>query len=701
MKEKLKNQNGILKLSKEEELRQKSLESELQEKEKARFQNFKNFITDDLGESLDVSEIKLLWATFVEYLYNNFFEFGEDAIYKFHPHYQFEEKINKDQDFFSIASKNLKSDKLFKTFKIIVEKFPEFASSGDLDFLFDIAQKTICFSSLGIDPDKSTEEINGSIINWTLYLDTNVLYSLLNLHSHPENEACIALIELINQNKDKLNITLRYSELSKKELLGKKDDFKVLDENLTNSAIKGILKSDDLDDFTRIYYQNLLEDRVATLHPSKVIELCPATLLSKFNIDIARNKSRLEQIGENYLNIKIQDYRRFIENKNLYRAEYNKSKGSNFREIYRSDRQIEHDITLRELILHQRESKINQSSQKSINSLKSLCSTIDSLLVEFDLKETREKGDDVFPVFFKPSYLLSKLVRILPIKTTNYKKAFIKAITTRGFNKDPQKSNDILKIVSYLRKQGIDDETLIYDLISKELFLETYNKSSKSQEFDEGRFIESELNIIVKSKQEILDKTKVELDSRNRELENKNFENKELKEKEIELVEKKETIESDIIIYQKSIKKLQKDVKRLEDSLEKPTTQSKINFDAEKEKEENVKLKKKLKKEIENKIKIFKQGKLKKWQNEVWLHLLWVAPVTALGFLFILGVLKIQGLAYDQNSLRIISGVIVLIVDGVLVKLVLNRYDEGQIQKRLENTEIPDFLKKELEDLES
>lgn len=697
----IKEGNGLLELSPEEELNQKKLETDLQEKEKQRFQNFKKFITDELGEQLDIIEIKLLWATFVEYLYNNFYEFGEEAVYKLHPHYKYEETINKDHDFFNLASKKLKSEKLYKIFKVVVEKFPEFASNGDLDFLFDLAQKTICFSSLGLDPDKSSDEINNSIINWTLYLDTNILYSLLNLHSHPENEACIALVELINQNKGKLNITLRYSELSKKELLRKKDDFRFLDESLTNNAINGILKSDDLDDFTRKYYQSLLKDRSSTLHPSKVIELSPATLLSKYNIDIGRNKIRLEQIGESYLNLKIQEYRRFIDNKNTFRLEFNRSKGSNFREIYRSDRQIEHDITLRELIIHQRESKIGKSSQKSINSLKCLGSTIDSLLIEFDSKETKEKGEDTFPVFFKPSYLLNKLVRVLPIKTTNYKKAFIKAITTKGFNKDPQKSNDILKIVSYLRKQGIDDETLIYELISKELFLENYNKNGKSQDFNEAKFIESELNVIIKEKEETLVKTKEELDSKNKELENKNIENKALKEKEIELVEKKTTIEGDLAIYEKSLKKLQKEIKRLEEVIEKPTNQSKINFDAEKEKEENKKLRKKLQKEVEKKIQLFKLAGLKKWQKQVWWHLLWVAPITVLGLTFILGELNIPGLIYDQNSLRIVSGVVVLIVDGAFIKLLHNRYDEGQKQKRMENTIIPDDLKRELEDLES
>jgi hypothetical protein len=77
---------------------------------------------------------------------------------------------------------------------------------------------------LGIDPKLASNNLENSLVDWILYLDTNVLYSLLNLHANPENEACKALIHLIKENKKHIKIVLRYSELTKKELNAKKDD---------------------------------------------------------------------------------------------------------------------------------------------------------------------------------------------------------------------------------------------------------------------------------------------------------------------------------------------------------------------------------------------------------------------------------------------------------------------------------------------
>lgn len=699
---KIEDKSGILSLTEEQKLTLLKLETELQDKEKQRFQNFKNFIFDELEENLETNQIKLLWATFVEYLYNNFYEFGEEAVYKFHPHLENKEFQNKDEDLFSTAAKKLKDDNLFKLFKIIVEKFPEFASSDDLDFLFDLAQKTICFSSLGIDPDKASNEVNKSILDWVLYLDTNVLYSLLNLHSHPENEACIALVELINNNKDKLNIKLRYSELSKKELLAKKDDFKFIDENLTDNSIKGILKSEHLDDFTRQYYQNLLNDRESTLHPSKVIEFSSTTLLKKYKIDIGRNKLRLEQIGEKYLGIKIQDYRRYIDEKNLLKEEFYKSKGLNFKSIYKSDKQITHDISLRELLIHYRGSKLDKTNEITFNSITYFGLTIDSLLLEFDAKMLKEKDDEnSFPVFFRPSYLLSKLVRTLPIKTNNYKKAFVKAVTTKGFNKDPQKSNDILKIVSYLRKQGIDDETVIFNLISKEIFLETYHKNSKSKDFDEAQFIESELNREIKSKTEAIEKTKEELELKNKKLEEKEFENSKLRENENVLLTKKKVLEDDLEIFKKSVKKLQGDMKRLEENFDKPKKQGEINFESGNEKEKNTKLKKRLKEEIQSKIKSYKRTEYIKWRNKIWLNLIWAIPLTLLAGYLVIFDDNILASNLDPSKVRFFIGALTLILDGILVKLYFYRYDEGTAQKKMENIEVPLELKKEVDEFDA
>jgi hypothetical protein len=693
--------SGMYKLSEDEKLKYQDLELELQDKDKQRFQNFKNFVLDDLGEQLSTTEIKLIWGAFVEYLYNNFYEFGEEAFHRFHPHLEYKGNLNNDEDFFNHASKKLKNKNLFKVFKKAVEKFPEFASSDDLDFLVDLAQKTICFTSLGIDPKIAGDDSNQSIIDWVLYLDTNVLYSLLNLHSHPENEACVALMEIISNNPDRLKIALRYSELTKKELWAKKDDFQMIDENLPDSAIKALLKSEDVDDFTRQYYSSLIADRDSTLHPSKVIELGPQTMLKKYKIDISRNKKRLEQIGEEYLNIKIQDYRRFINDKNLVREEFSEKKGTYLRPIIKSDKQITHDISLREVILHQRSSVLKTGTEATINSVKYFGLTLDALLLKFDANKVKDYNDEhSFPIFFKPSYLLSKLVRLLPIKTNNYKRAFIKAVTTKGFNKDPQKSHDILRLVNYLKKQGIDDEMVIYNLISKDLFLETYNKKRKDPEFDESHFIESELNKEFKLRQEELEKTKNALKVKEEDLISKDQENITLKKQTSILHGKKEQLETDVSIYEKSITKLKGDVKKLEKAIEVPTSQSQINFDAGSERKVVDKLKKQLKREVEAKIRRYKKKELKRWQNRFWLNLFWFIPIT-IGCLWLVFLNpNLEFLQTDTVAVRITAGIITLALDGFFLKLLHSRFDENNKSKRMENTDVPDYLSKELAELE-
>src|SRR5690606_4427267 len=134
------------------------------------------------------------------------------------------------------------------------------------------------------------------------------------------------------------------------------------------------------------------------------------------------------------------------------------------------------------------------------------------LLVQFDKSQLEDHNDvNSFPVFFKPSFLLNKLVRVLPIQTSDYKKAFIKAVTSKGFHKDSSKSRDVLKIVNYLKSQGIDDERVVYNIISQDIFLEKYHKESQNEDFNQGEFIESELNREFKLFQEQLENTRKEL----------------------------------------------------------------------------------------------------------------------------------------------------------------------------------------------
>jgi hypothetical protein len=681
-------------LSEEEKNKLIDSDIKLRDQEKKRFHNFTNFIKENLNKELEEHQFNFLWAIFIEYLYLNFLEFGEEALKRFHPKYDSSHLNNKDGDFFQTAYSKLKDKDLCNIFKQVVEKFPDYASREDIDFLDDLAQKTMSFTSLGINPEMVDSTLDHKVIDWILYLDTNVLYSLLNLHYHPENEACKALIQLIIDNKQYIKITLRYSELTKKELNAKRDDFKLLDDKLTDSSIKAILRTENLDDFSRQFYLNLLSNRNSTLHPNKIIELAPNLLINK-NIDISRNQKRVEKIGIEYLNTRIQDYRRFIDRKNEIRVEFCTEKKIPYFPAYRSDKQIIHDITLREIILDQRASISKDNSIRTFNTIKYFAATLDELLLDYDKSQISQYQDEhSFPVFFRPSFLLNKLVKVLPIKTSNYKKAFIKAVTSKGFNRDVHKSHDILKIVNYLKLQGIDNEDIIYNLISEDLFLENYRKIQNEKDFNQGEFIESELNRELLKKEYELRKTKDELKQKNQEAEKH-------KGKTENLETRKANLEGELGLYKNAIAQLRSEVEKLKRQSKLTDTQSQINFEAGDSKKEADKYKRKLKQQIENEIQRFKESNFKKWQKKVWYNLFWVIPFTVICIGIILFPSVVPSSTIDPTAIRLILSFLVLLIDGIFLYAIKMKYwDEKNKQTKKENIEVPSSLTEKLAELE-
>lgn len=706
--QKLENNSKIL-FSKEkikitEEQRKEYQEAEiiLRDKDKARFHNFKNFVIDEGFVDMENRQIKKLWNTFIEYIYNNFFDYGEEALKRLHPNISYNKVFEKEDDYLQVAYKELKNKELNKVFKLAVDKFADYASQEDIEFLNDLAQKTLSFTSLGVDPQLSKIALDISLVDWVLYLDTNVLYSILNLHFHPENEATKALIALINENKEHLNVILRYSELTKKELRAKKDDFNLLDGKLSDSGIKAAIKSDKIDEFSKQFYQNLLSDRESTLHPSKVIEISPSILINS-EIDIARNSKRVEHLGEDYLNEKIQEYRRYIDQKNDYKQDFLKAKGITFHPIFKSDKQISHDITLRELILDLRYSVKKKNSVKELdfNSVKYFGLTLDSLLLDFDSYQIQQFEDErSFPIFFKPSFLLNRLVRILPIQTKDYKKAFLKAVTSKGFNKDAKKSRDVLKIINYLKSQGIDDERVIYNLISKDLFIENYSKIDNQNNKEIEEFFESELNKQFKKREKELESTKEKLEKIENEATAANH-------KSIHLESKKSILESDLDIYKKALKKLRSDVRKLEKGTTLAQTQVALNFEAEESKkllEESTNLLSETQIELlnqyKNQARIFKNTEIKKWQNRTWLNLIWVIPFTFI----CLSVILFPGWYFkpdtDSTTIRAILGFLLILVDGIFVNLIKLRFwDENNKSKKKDNIDIPSDLQNKIDSI--
>jgi len=689
---------NLLSLSAEEKETIDALDVEAKDKEKSRYQNFKNFIKDDLDNDIKGDKVKLLWETFLEYLYNSFYEYGEEAIKTLHPHLKNGNGNSYYETVLTSTIKKIDDPEVKILFKQVIERFPDFASTEDLNFLNDLAQKTLSFSSLGFHANIAQDTINHKIVDWTLYLDTNVLYSLLDLHSHPENYACKALVQLVRENKEHIKVKLRYSDITYKELGKKKADFDLLDDKLTDSSIRAMLKSENLDGFSRKFYESLLENRESTIHPSEAIGLSQTTLKHK-TIEIARNAKRIEHLGEDYINAKVQEFYEFINNRNETRKEFYGSKNIPFHPIEKSEKQSLHDITLRELLLESRHKEM-KDEEVSLNSIKYFGVTLDDLLIQFDKSRLKDVNDvNSFPVFFKPSFLLNKLVRVLPIQTTDYKKAFIKAVTSKGFHKDSSKSRDVLKIVNYLKSQGIDDEKVVYNIISQDIFLEKYHRESQNENFDQGEFIESELNREFKLFQEQLENTRNELESTSKTANERAEENQKLE-------VRKSILESDVQQYEKALKKVNKRVESLEKSVGASSGQSRINFEegeakakAEREKEHVEILKKKLRNEIEDQIEKEKIANVRRWQHKTWLHLFWVIPCGLIALFFVLPL--DQNPITDQENRYKVAGVIMVPVILVFLYLVQNRFwNENNIKARRDNHKTSESLKNKLRELE-
>ncbi|GGF38492.1 hypothetical protein KZP23_04640 [Echinicola marina] len=696
--ERIVEEKKILSLSAEEKETIDTQDVEARDQEKSRYQNFKNFIKDDLGHDLKGDQVKLLWDTFLEYLYNSFYEYGEDAIKTLHPHIKNGDGNSYYESVLSITMKNIDAPELQTLFKYVIERFPDFASTEDLNFLNDLAQKTLSFSSLGFQADVAQDTINHEIVDWTLYLDTNVLYSLLDLHSHPENEACKALIQLVRENKEHIKVKLRYSDITYKELGKKKADFDLLDDKLTDSSIKAMLKSENLDGFSKKFYEGLLENREGTIHPSEAIGLSQTTLKYK-TIEIARNAKRIEHLGEDYINAKVQEFYKYINRKNEIKKEFYDSKKIPFHPIEKSEKQALHDITLRELLLESRLKEM-KGEEVSLNSIKYFGVTLDDLLIQFDKSQIKDDNDvKSFPVFFKPSFLLNKLVRILPIQTKDYKKAFIKAVTSKGFHKDSSKSRDVLKIVNYLKSQGIDDERVVYNIISQDIFLEKYHKESQKEDFNQGEFIESELNREFRFFQEQLENTQKELALTTETANTRAKENQKL-----EAI--KSILESDVQQYEKALEKVSKRVNSLEKTVDAASSQEKINFEAgeanakaQREKEKAEILKKKLRVEIEDQIEKEKDADVRKWQRKTWWHLLWVIPCVFAALFFVLP-LEQNPITNQANRYNTASAIMVPVI-LIFLYLIQNRlWNEGNIKARKENHKVSEGLRNKLRELE-
>jgi hypothetical protein len=699
--------NSLYSLADAEKIKLVEIEANLKSNEVIRFQNFKEFIIEKSPVKIDESDIKLLWNVLKDYLYGCFYQYGIKAIEYLYPQFSKSDGNNfQNGEIFNDCAKKLCNQELTNIFKIAVDLFPDYATKEDLDFIDELGQKTLSFASLGLSPEQAHEDLDKELIDWTLFLDTNFLFSILGLHANVENESSRELIKLVVLNKDIIKIKFRYSELTLKELRHKKDDFSSLDESLTDSSIRAILSSGDLDEFARKYYSDLLINRDETLHPVKIIDLAEITL-PKEGILISRNQKQIDSLDEKFIGERIVEYQRYINEINELRTDFSKKNHTYFRPYFRSDSQITHDVILRELILSSRR-LFKKDEVKTFNEVKYFGLTLDELLIRFDSHKIKSVESAKYPTFFRPSFLLNKLVKLLPIKTPDYKKAFIKAVSTRGFHKDSQKSNDIIKVATYLKKFGIDNESVLLNLVSEKLFMDKFHQESSKADFDSEKFFESELNkIFTEQEKEVLE-SKEEVAKLSEQTANEKAEKLRLK----ELNDQKE---KDATLLHSAIDQLRKQIKKLE---QRPTiniVSPSINFEEGERKLELDKAKEELRREREKNINLLNLNLKASREKYIYWKIFWwrfksFIWILILPLLFLLIYFLLKDSQYFPNepvekSLNfflktdLVKGILVVVTilyQAIFISIFSSKFFQTNKSKFVECLYMPDDLKEKV-----
>jgi hypothetical protein len=509
---KIVNQNNRYIIKNERELILRNSFEKEQNKEQFFLNRLKIFIDSIIENPITDTQKNQIALVYKEYLFESFYQYGSDAINQFDPIYKY--KFPNENNLLKKSLVKLESDALKNIFLKIITELPKVLEKEDIDYIESLSTKTECFLSLGLSKELFDEFANLDIINWTLILDTNVIYCILGLDLEPDTEASRKLIELVKQNK--LNIKFRYLPQTLKELSKKKRyyDSTVSRAKFTISQIKALIKSGQLDSYTKYYFEQKLIDPNYP-HPSDVIDYA-SHILSGKGILIFQSKFNDLEENKDYL---IKEYEKF----GAFIRKYN-SKNKNHK-IEKSIDKIEHDIFLREAIL-----SIRKDDVITLHETKYFGVTLDKILLSYDRNLLKGKNNSVLvPSFFTPTFLIRKLMNIFPLTTNDYKKAFISAISSQAFDNKDGKSVTVQKTVEYFHKLGVDEEDLILQCITDEFFLEEFKNKNGTKEFEE--FFQSEIDIFIKK----LKKEKDILET--------NFKDQESELKEKEIKEKKQSNE--------------------------------------------------------------------------------------------------------------------------------------------------------------
>lgn len=256
----------------------------------------------------------------------------------------------------------------------------------------------------------------------------------------------------------------------------------------------------------------MLDHKGNTPHPTDILKNLTATLKSK-NIEINRKDIVVDTNDEYFLDL-ISEYHKYEDIVN----EAREAKGFETKPPKSVDK-LDHDLLFRQNIKHFRILK-----PSTLNEAKYFGLSIDNNLISFDNYKSRKEpqtSDKPIPTIFYPRFLLFKLLRFLPLDTDDYKDSFIKMLSVPNIssNKDSRISSQALRSVAKFKAMGIENEDLILECITDDIFIK---KLGSEVEFSENDriIVENKYDLKIKELQNQIDEINDSLESERKEKEN-------------------------------------------------------------------------------------------------------------------------------------------------------------------------------------
>lgn len=538
-----KSQNNVLKLVADESLRIRKENLKIHENRQKREKIFrKNIleIAEKKDTALDDKDIELLWSTFRTFIYDCYLTHGKNAISSLtNQEYDDDNDINQ---LVKKYAKELENKDLKGIFLKYIDLYPSLVDSKILEYLTELANKTEAFYALGLSQEDYSKIYENIKFDWVIFVDTNFLYSILELHGHPENAASRAVLDLGTE----MGIKFSYLYKTYEELSSKKNDFdKYLEKDLEPNQIRALLKSDKLDNFAKSYYEQKLKDFNNTPHPSDILTHSQNNLKNK-KLTIYQSKFEQMTKNENYILDEESAYGDFLAMVDEVRTSKGLQAKGRKEPIH-----IEHDIFLREAILW-----LRNKNAITMSDAKYFGVTLDKSLIKFDSHRSRKKGHgEIIPTFFKPSLLLKKLLKYSPVKSENYLRAFISTISTPAIDENINTSKPAIRSVKYFHKMGIDNERLILDCLKDELFLKNFEAKENNPD-QLGEFFESEINKQIKFKVNQLQDLEKESKISSKKIERLSDSTVQTNKENLKLSDRVADLEKSLGLYEKALKTL-------------------------------------------------------------------------------------------------------------------------------------------------